>query len=109
MSVVIKDMQMPQGCFDCPFLYDTHICLHNLKEVWDKEGFDWVNERLEDCPLEDAESFYQYHCIRCGRGFKAESYPSSYKTKTGSGTLIIVNCPYCDKKNVIWSLYESNY
>lgn len=94
MSVVIKDMRMPQGCFDCPFLYDGNICSHTLKEVWNKEEFDWSTERLNDCPLIDSSNLILSHCENCGHDY----YPSIYHLTNAN---LIEICPYCGKSNKI--------
>lgn len=52
MSVLIKGMEMPKSCGDCPFDYDCFCCaitLHNFFIL--DENFDFTTERASDCPL----------------------------------------------------------
>jgi len=58
MSVLIKGMDMPKGCADCPCFYD-YICCQALPDrkghiPWGN-GFDEFNERLENCPLVEVD------------------------------------------------------
>lgn len=39
MSVLIKDMEMPKNCHECPLLYVTSLC-----------------DGLKDCPLQHCRS-----------------------------------------------------
>lgn len=57
MSILIRGMEMPKACIECPFRvsrYDTYFC-----RVWDALGeikraeFGGINKRLDDCPLID--------------------------------------------------------
>ena len=57
MSVLIKDMEMPETCEDCPFNYDEMSCTITGTRWWVLlEDFDYTKERLYDCPLSEAPS-----------------------------------------------------
>lgn len=53
MSVIVKNMKMPQNCYECRFMEsiqrvdgdERFICLAFLKEITD------LKERLDTCPL----------------------------------------------------------
>lgn len=53
MSVLIKGMEMPDSCYDCPLCYDNMACMVATKCYIDlnKEGFHFCEERHPDCPL----------------------------------------------------------
>ena len=48
MSVIVRGMEMPKSCWDCPFMYDYLHCLvrHCIKEKYENE-----DKRDKDCPL----------------------------------------------------------
>lgn len=54
MSVLIKGVDMPKGCVDCPCFYD-YICCNALPygegAFSDHKGFDEYDGRLPNCPL----------------------------------------------------------
>ena len=55
MSIVIKNMQMPSCCNECPMLDDNGdypFCILTK----DQRGytFDTLSRRMDSCPLEDA-------------------------------------------------------
>ena len=54
MSVLVKGMKMPEGCFECKFQYDYMCCLATGK-YWfgspELPDFNAEAERLPDCPL----------------------------------------------------------
>ena len=48
MSVLIKGMEMPQNCWQCPFHDDVDDCIllkQSCMKVWGE------TKRLDDCPL----------------------------------------------------------
>lgn len=55
MSVLIKNMEMPTNCSDCPLNYDMMSCSVTGTRWWSDKimlmDFDSDNERLYDCPL----------------------------------------------------------
>lgn len=55
MSVLIKNMEMPKNCQDCPLNYDQMACIVTGTRWWSDTivlmGFDSEKERLFDCPL----------------------------------------------------------
>ena len=55
MSILIKGMEMPKNCSDCPLNYDQMACKVTGTRWWSDTmvlmGFDSDKERLYDCPL----------------------------------------------------------
>ena len=55
MSVLIKGMEMPKNCQDCPLNYDQMACKVTGTRWWSDTmvlmDFDSNKERLYDCPL----------------------------------------------------------
>ena len=55
MSIIIKGMEMPKNCNDCPLNYDQMACKVTGTRWWSDTmvlmGFDSDKERLYDCPL----------------------------------------------------------
>ena len=55
MSVIVKSMEMPKNCSDCPLNYDQMSCIVTGTRWWSDTmvlmGFDSDKERLHDCPL----------------------------------------------------------
>ena len=55
MSILIKGMEMPKNCSDCPLNYDQMMCIVTGTRWWSDTmvlmGFDSCKERLHDCPL----------------------------------------------------------
>lgn len=55
MSVLIKGMEMPKCCQDCPLNYDQMACVVTGTRWWSDSmvlmNFDSEKERLCDCPL----------------------------------------------------------
>ena len=55
MSVLIKGMEMPTNCSDCPLNYDQMMCVVTGTGWWSDTmvlmDFDSNKERLYDCPL----------------------------------------------------------
>ena len=57
MSVLIKGIDMPESCYDCPMCYDMMECSVGSPYIgfWgkdrEKEPFDFCNERHPRCPL----------------------------------------------------------
>ena len=55
MSVLIKGMQMPKNCSDCPLNYDMMSCMITGTRWWSDTmvlmDFDCQESRLYDCPL----------------------------------------------------------
>lgn len=53
MSVLIKGMQIPKNCSDCPLNYDMMACIVTGTCFWSDTlmDFDCQESRLYDCPL----------------------------------------------------------
>lgn len=55
MSILIKDMDMPKNCSDCPLNYDQMSCSVTGTGWWSDTmvlmDFDSCKERLYNCPL----------------------------------------------------------
>lgn len=55
MSVLIKGMNLPSSCSDCPLNYDMMSCIITGTRWWSDRimlmNFDCDKERLYDCPL----------------------------------------------------------
>ena len=55
MSILIKGMEMPKNCADCPLNYDQMACGVTGTGWWSDSmvllNFDSAKERLQDCPL----------------------------------------------------------
>lgn len=55
MSILIKGMEMPKNCSDCPLNYDQMACIVTGTRWWSDTmvlmNFDSDKERLHDCPL----------------------------------------------------------
>lgn len=55
MSVLIKGMQIPKNCSDCPLNYDMMSCMITGTRWWSDTmvlmDFDCQESRLYDCPL----------------------------------------------------------
>lgn len=53
MSILIKNVQMPKNCSDCPLNYDMMSCMITGTRFWSDTlmDFDCQESRLYDCPL----------------------------------------------------------
>ena len=52
MAILIKNMEIPKCCADCPIEYDMMMCpLTGTNWFHDVLYFDAHEERLDDCPL----------------------------------------------------------
>lgn len=55
MSVLVKGMEIPKSCGECPLDYDSIACRATNKEFPNRssdDGFDaYCNTRMPDCPL----------------------------------------------------------
>ena len=53
MSVLIKGMEMPKNCSDCPLCYDMMECSVSVIRFFKvkKQAFDFSTERHPNCPL----------------------------------------------------------
>lgn len=51
MGVYIKDMEMPENCFDCPFMYGRKYCLSNSKIEFNDPEYSELKRRYDGCPL----------------------------------------------------------
>ena len=112
MSVIIKDMQMPSCCNECPML-DDHGDYPFCILTRDQRGynFDTFSRRMDSCPLEDADealstealstgTTHVIRCRYCGRIY----YDNS--EKFGNDWLISC-CPNCGTQNKIDISWEN--
>ncbi len=51
MSILIKGMEMPKSCFDCPFMYGRRYCMANNKIEFNDPGYSELKGRYDGCPL----------------------------------------------------------
>lgn len=60
MSIIVKGMEMPKNCSDCPLNYDQMACDVTGTGWWSDTmvlmDFDSDRERLYDCPLMEVET-----------------------------------------------------
>ena len=93
MSVLIKGMDMPESCCECPCEYDSFRCNVTGTKFWDIEDFDTLTQRLPNCPLveiktphgrlidaDDSKNFVEYHRLsedgyRWIYGIRVEVHP----------------------------------
>ena len=58
MSVIVRGMEMPKSCSECPLNYDQMACDVTLTRWWSDTmvlmNFDSDKERLPNCPLVEA-------------------------------------------------------
>ena len=50
MGVYI-DMEMPENCFDCPFMYGRKYCLLDSKIEFNDPEYSELKNRYKGCPL----------------------------------------------------------
>ena len=50
MSVLIN-MEMPESCFDCPFMYGRRYCRANSKIEFNDPDYSELKGRYDGCPL----------------------------------------------------------
>ena len=62
--VLIKDMGMPECCFDCVIQYDCILCSVTGTSFWRDDDYlhydakpDPSEERMADCPLTEVEPY----------------------------------------------------
>ncbi|MBO7423600.1 MAG: hypothetical protein J6T99_09495 [Oscillospiraceae bacterium] len=57
VAIIIKNVDMPKTCRDCPLIYDAYMCNAIPANFYTSDllqiGFDSSEERLPDCPLEE--------------------------------------------------------
>lgn len=51
MSLYINGMEMPESCFNCPFMYARTLCAANHKIQFDDEDYTELKGRYIGCPL----------------------------------------------------------
>ena len=51
MNVLIKGMEMPESCFDCPFMYGRRYCRANSKIEFNDPDYSELKGRYDGCPL----------------------------------------------------------
>ncbi len=81
MSVLIKGMEMPTNCQDCPLNYDQMACKVTGTRWWSDTivlmNFDSEKERLYDCPLVEVKEPH-------GRLIDADELEKGFKRAIGS-------------------------
>lgn len=88
MSVLIKDMEMPNNCSDCLLEYDQYRCqicgCNWYEQDYIDIGFDANKDRLPECPLfqivhcKDCISFLNGHLCTLDRHGAIETKPDDY-------------------------------
>ena len=51
MSILIKGMEMPKSCFECPFMLRRCFCLVNPRIEFTDEEYSELKGRYGGCPL----------------------------------------------------------
>lgn len=91
MSVIIKNMKMPENCFIC-----RYVCtMHYSKK--------WRHKRHPDCPLVevpphgrliDVDAFVKYVCkIKCGRSYEECRHIDVFGTLGCEAVRLLQNAP----------------
>ena len=110
MAVIIKDMEMPRSCSECPFLDDNGdypFCLVNQKSRG--YTFNIREKRMPTCPLlepythEDSD-FILFTCSKCGRKYGVDNLKKHWDEEWGFN-YYISNCPDCGQENEINDCY----
>lgn len=52
-DILIRGMEMPTTCFECPFMYSRRYCSANHKLEFSDEKYSELKERHLDCPLHE--------------------------------------------------------
>ena len=87
MSVLIKDMEMPRNCAECPFLYDGNACYavnepdslflplvcNGRTGEYRVNEFPFHEKRVDWCPLSDAGEEFMKHYRQGREDEKAEA------------------------------------
>jgi hypothetical protein len=57
MSVVIKGIEMPKTCFECPFMYRRQFCfIKPTIDFYEDKKYEELSSRHKDCPLAEMEN-----------------------------------------------------
>lgn len=51
MAILIKGMEMPKSCFECPFMLHRCFCLVNPRIEFTDEEYSELKGRYSGCPL----------------------------------------------------------
>lgn len=51
MSILIKGMELPKSCFDCPFMYGRRYCRVNSRIEFNDPEYSELKGRYDGCPL----------------------------------------------------------
>ena len=51
MSILIKGIEMPTSCYDCPFMYGRRYCRANSKIEFNDPDYSELKGRYDGCPL----------------------------------------------------------
>lgn len=60
MSILVKGMEIPENCFECPFMLHRSFCLVNTKIEFTDEEYSELKGRYIGCPLGEV-----VHCKEC--------------------------------------------
>ena len=81
MSILIKDMEMPNGCPSCQFVMAYYCLLIGISD--DNEVTNYINERHPKCPLVEIPTPH-------GRLIDADNFKADYSMKD--------DCAECEKE-----------
>ena len=94
MSVIVKNMEMPTNCSDCPLNYDQMACKVTGTRWWSDTmmlmNFDSENERLYDCPLVEIPT---PHGDLVDRSELLAEYDHQHKGPAGGARQMMVDAP----------------
>ena len=89
MSVVIKEMEMPEYCLDCYFAerypHDNYASIFCHITSEDVSKCARGRMRGNDCPLVEVEIIRCKDCVHCRKGFNLENEPYYYCYEWDSG------------------------
>lgn len=90
MRVLIEGMEMPESCFDCPFMYGRRYCRANSKIEFNDPDYSELKGRYDGCPLvpvpahgrliEEADAVETAWMILRGLGYLKEENPQLEQT-----------------------------
>lgn len=108
MSVLIKDMKMPESCSECRFFVDAWCYAFDAEDWRNAYNKPPDGERLKDCPLEEPKtgkwiveqgaSQYRVLCSKCGNGYWGKKKWNSI-TEEYEEPMLSNYCPNCGSFN----------
>lgn len=104
MPLLIKDMEMPHGCENCPLLDPNAVrprCLANMEQQG--YSFNTKEERMPTCPLSEPythedNNFILFTCSKCGRKYGVDNLKKYWDEEWGFN-YYVSNCPDCGQRN----------